>query len=344
MICLAIISSCAHLGKEEKPGLVQHESSSVRCLGYKMTVRAKTSPQEIEQYLLNPDNLSAKTGAYEFAKVSGGKMEKLGDTVKFKFEVAGLSFPLKFTLVNWIPGEEILYLGQADIGVMGFLRFKFKKMEDGTKVTLTYGQEDTKSFLGELSDVVNITEAMAKLFEVEVAQGQAYFDPSLKPEQLLEQGMRGEFYDSFFQYYKVSVWINASPKKVNSYILDPKTWEAWKEKFGHDFGPCVGREYSGPCRARLKILGVDYEFNSFMLSFKNADHSISYWVSDQIIARSQLLMKPEQGGCRFTAIYTMELPPAISQEGGGLLVSMLQLPKYLEQLLIDIKNGSEGIS
>jgi len=343
--CVASCLNCAHLKKKQAPqALVQHRSSTVRFIGYKLAVRTKASPQEVEEYLLNPANIEAKAGAYEFKMVSQNKLEKLGDDASFKFEVAGLSFPLKFTMVYRKPGEEIWWLGQADIGVMGFLRFKYKEMEGGTRLDLTYENEDPDTFVGGLTEAINLQEAIVRLLEVEIAKGQEYFDPSMKVEELLEKGLRGQFYDSFFQTYEASIRINASPKKVSEYLYDPQTRLILKEKYGLDFGSCFFTGEPGPCPAKLKVMGLEYDFDCFPAAHNYGKNISAYWVSRLLIARVNMSIKPEKGGSRLTMAYEMELPSRISQEGGSLLMSVMAVPDYLEKDLIVIKNDLEGMN
>jgi len=341
ILSLLFSYNCAHLRKKPQTG-VEHQSATARFIGYKLTVRVKASPREIEQYLLNPENLECKAGTYALKMISRSQIEKLGDTARFKFEVAKLSLPFKFTFVYFKPGEEIWFLGQADIGVMGFFRFNYRPMEGGTRISLNYEMEDPNTFLGDLSEAINMPEAIVKLMEVEIAKGQEHFDPSLQADQLLKKGLRGEFYDTFFQTHQASIWINASPKRVQEYICNPQSRVTLWEKYGFDFGPCFISGEPGPWPVKFKIMGIQYDYDSFPASYKYGEHVSAYWVNRMGIARLNMTFKPDQGGTRFSFADMIELPAGIAEGGGNLIMSIMQVPAALEKDLLGIKNEVEG--
>ena len=107
-------------------------------------------------------------------------------------------------------------------------------------------------------------------------------------------------------------------------------------------GNCAITAKTEPCQIRMKIFGLDYNFNSFMVSSKPGEQIASYWASEQLISHNQLLMKPERGGTRFSFVYVMEVPQAMSTEGTNLIMSMTNLPQYIEKVLTEIKNNVEG--
>lgn len=189
-----------------------------------------------------------------------------------------------------------------------------------------------------------LKEAIAGISEKIIARGQAHFDPLLSEEKLLQKGIRGEFFDSFFQGQTQSVWVRANPSKIADYLLNPETWENYQRKYGVNFSSCMVSSKPGPCPMQFKLFGMDYDINAFPTSYQYAENSISYWVARQMIARFKILLKPERGGTRLTVNYIMELPPSLSSEGAALLLNIMQMPKLLERLLLNVKNDTEGVS
>jgi len=333
---------CAHLRKKPSTG-VEHQSATARFIGYKVTVRVKATPRQVEEYLLKPENLTAKAGIYELEMASKNQTMRMGEACHFKFKVAKMSFPCNFTLVYLKPGEELWFLGQADIGVMGLIRFHYKAMEGGTRIVVNYENEDPDTVVGGLAEAVNLPEAIVRLIEVEVAKGQEHFDPSVPVSELLKKGLRGEFYDAFFQSHQASVWLNAPPHKVQEYLYDPQSWVLLREKYEmFDFGPCFINGDPGPCPVRVKIRGMTFDFDSFPAPSKYGENLSAYWVNRMGIVRVNFTLKPEQGGTRFSFADMLELPSGITEEGGNLMMTIMQVPATVEKVLLGVKNEIEG--
>ena len=171
---------------------------------------------------------------------------------------------------------------------------------------------------------------------------QAQFDPLVKPEDVLAKGNLGEFYNSFYQGEQLSVWINASPRKVQEYLNDPRTWQKWKDKYGYDFGQCLAEAKPGVCKAKIRILGADTNIDSFAGRMKYGEYSTAYWVSKPMMSRVHVMLKPDQGGTEFEFQYMTQLPYVSSDQQADLMMSMLMLPKVLEEFMMDIKKDNEG--
>jgi hypothetical protein len=347
-LCMALIAmlsaslSCAHFKKKESKTQVTHQDFTPHFVGYKVSVKTKTAPQQLEEYLLDPKNLEANKGAFKVKILSTKKLEKLGDRIDLRFDVAGIHFPGQLILVDRKPGEKIMLIGQIQIGAMAKMTLDFTKLADGTKVTIAYEVEDVTSMIGSLADIVNFKDVIAKVTEEELARCQAHFDPSLNMDELMASGYRGEFYDTFFQGHTVSVWINKPPKKIMEYLANPKSWESWKERTGNDFGACIAVENPGPCPMRLNAGGVKVPLTSYSASFKYAEHSYAYSIMGGLVIRIRINLKPENGGSVLTFSYLMELPVNLSEEGGALLVRIMQVPKFLEEIMVMMKSDLEG--
>jgi len=334
--------NCAHFKKKESKTQVTHQDFTSHFVGYKVSVKSKAFPQQLEEYLLDPKNLDANKGAFKLKTLSSKKIEQLGDRIDMQFEVAGLRLPGQLILVERKPGEKVVLIGQLQLGAMAKMTLNFAKLADGTKVTVTYEVEDLASMMGSLSEIVNFKDVIAKVTEEEIARCQAYFDSSLNMDELVASGYRGEFYDTFFQGHTVSIWLNKPPKKVMEYLADPKNWESWKERTGNDFGACIAVENPGPCPVHLNPSGVKVALTSYSSSFKYAEHSYSYYLMGGLVIRSRINLKPENMGSVLTFSYLMELPLNLSEEGGALLLRIMQVPKFLEELMLLIRNDLEG--
>ena len=337
---LLLGSTCA---KKKPVGGVEHQSRSVPFTGYKITVEVKARPEQVEEWLLDFRNLDLPAGAYRMRVLSGNQMEKLGDSVDGRVEIAGVGIPGKVILIYRKPGSEMWFLFNGKSAGLGILRYYFKEIPSGTRVSMKFEVGELDPFLKSLAEG-SLRQAIAGIVEKAIAAGQAHFDPSVTPEQLMEKGIRGEFYDTFYQGHQAAVWINARPKKVADYLVNPETWEKYRGRYGLDFSKCMVAENAKPCPMKFKVFGMDYDINTFPTSYKYADNSESFWVAKQMIARFKITLRPERGGTRLTVDYIMELPPSFSQEGGTLLMNILQIPDLLGRLLVNVKNDNEHAS
>ena len=170
--------SCAKNLKEKRE-TIQHRSYTTRFIGYKTTVEVKASPEQLEQYLMNPKNIILSTDKVQTEVLSENKFEKLGDTSDYQIELLGIAIQLKSVLVYYQPGQALWYLSQGK-GIkrgLTFLRLQMEPAEKITRVTLYYHlDEEVASFvLKGLIDIINLPETMAEAAEIEVAQMQVHF-------------------------------------------------------------------------------------------------------------------------------------------------------------------------
>jgi len=327
--------------KKEQQGLVVQQSSAVRFAGYKNTVLWQGSPAEVDEYLRNPKYWDMKVGIYKFKPLSEAPVLKLGDGFKGKFELGKVALNAKFVMVNYKPGQEIWYLVNLENRLFVVLRFNLKESQKHTKVAVT-GNSDISTGMGELLEVINLPEMLAKLVDGEVVKGQAHFDPTVNIEEALGSGNLGEFYESLLQQYQGSILINASLKKVNEYLVKPECWELFKSKYGIELSNCFIKGEPGPCPVKISLMGADYEFNTFTADYKYTDHMTSYGVLGQLICRFQIATKTEGSNTRLYLTFATELPSSVSSDAGDMFMSIMQLPKFLEQLLVNTKTAVEG--
>lgn len=342
VLSLLLSAACAKKAGKKPSGVV-HQSSTVRFTGYKITVEAKAPPAEVEQWLRDWRNLDAAAGPYRLRILSQNKIEKLGDSVDGRVEIAGVGMTGKIILVHRKPASQLWFLFNGARTGLGMLRYEFKEIPAGTRVSLRFEVGELDPFLAGLAGD-SLQQAVGRLMEKGIANGQAYFDPSLSAEELMARGIRGEFYNTFYQGHRTEVWINSPPEKIADYLLNPDVWQAYKEKYGTDFSKCMVSASAEPCPMKFKIFGMDYDITSFPTSYQYADNSVSFWLAKQMIARFKILLQPESGGARLTVDYIMELPPSFAQEGGPLLMNIIQIPSMLEQLLSNVKKDVENPS
>ena len=62
------------------------------------------------------------------------------------------------------------------------------------------------------------------------------------------------------------------------------------------------------------------------------------------MSRVETTLKPESGGTQFIFQYMAEVPYVYSEQEGDLVLGMVQLPKILEEFMLDIKKDVEGVS
>jgi len=343
VLALMVFAGCATL-KKKKAGQapVEHESSTVRFTGYKTMVKVRASPAEVEQYVLELDPFTVDSANYNLKMHSPKKMEKPGDSAEIKAEVLKIPLSGKFILAHQKPGEELWFIAQLPQSIMGVVRLNLKETEAGTIMSVKIELQDLNPLFSQFFEAVNVQELMAKMIERGVARGQAHFDPSVTAGQLLEKGIRGEFYDTFYQGHKVSVWINASQKRVDDYLTDPKNWETYKQKYGLELTHCLLSHNPGPCPTRVRLFGIEYPIDSFPAGSRPGDLMSAYWVQKLIFCRIEIHTAAEQGGTRMSLKYLTDMPAGISEEGGNIIMSFLQVPQYVEQILSNVKKEVEG--
>jgi len=224
-----------------------------------------------------------------------------------------------------------------------------KEMRQGTKLTVNWEVEEqiVTSALKGISEMVDIPKMVAEVMEMGIARAQVYFDPSLKVKELLEKGIRGDFYDVFYQANQFSIWINVAPDKLAKLLTNSKTWETWKEKYNVDFGQCWVKKNLGPCPIQFNFPLIKLEANSFAGTYEYPEYIFSWWVFQRFKfnSRLQTFIKPESGGTRVIfdlALEPVAITPAFP-ELANLLMAAGEMEKTLEQILIDLKTQMEKI-
>jgi hypothetical protein len=251
-------------------------------------------------------------------------------------------------LVNYKPGSEIWYFFTGENGVLADLKLQFEPFQGGTKVHLKYENEDLSPGLQEVQESLNTKEMMAQAMEWGIAKGQQHFDPSISPDDLLKEGIRGEFYDPIYDAFKASIWINAPPKKVYEYIQ-----AAGMKKYEKEYGSWMGKLFftrdKGPIPARIDTDGINLGLTGFpALSTygrgKRGYHSTGYLMpaSHSFITKNQVTVKAKKGGTELTVNYLVSSSRVISTELYDLAVLETQLPAPVDRFLQSVKQDMEG--
>jgi hypothetical protein len=342
VLSLVIASGCASLKKKPAPSAgVEHKKVDVSFVGYKTTVSVKASPAEIEKYMLNVTNLSARVGSHNFQVTSSKPLAKVGDAAEFRDTIMGVASTGKFILAHYRPGVEVLYLSQIGGNHISLMRMEYSPIGDSTRVTIKYELERPRSFKTKLGDLVNVQNEMAKLIDHEIVAIQIKFDPSLRTEDLLAKGRLGEFYDAFLSGEEVSVFINCDPDKAARFLADPGTWRRWKEQSGYDFGQCLAGGQPGPCPVNMRVQGEDLKIASFGGQFSAGKYSTAYWVYPPAVMGLEVSLAPEQGATRMTARYLIDAPLDAAGASSGLMMTIMAVPQAIEQFMLGVKKDLE---
>jgi len=324
---------------------VTHEPSTVKFWGYKVTVLVAATPEELEGYITDADKLKQEVGGIKIERVSGERMTKIGDSSNYVIKVPGLPVPYRLTMIHYQPLQEIWYMSEtANEFLVSVLRYQMKKVKDGTILTVRFElQEPQGPLLKQVSEQLNLQALMVKGTEQGTAMIQAYFDKSLTLDGLMKKGLRGEYYVSFFSAEKVGAFINAPPEKVHKYLTSPETWGKWEDSYKvYNMGQCLTSLASGACEAKINIMGAEYKLDFMSANYEPGKYTSCYFTSPVAgVGRVQTFLKPKAGGTDLSIEYMVQISqtaPAATE----LLVNLSQLPRTVEQIILDAKTSVES--
>jgi len=322
------------------------ESSTVKFWGYKLTVLVDATPEQLEAYITDTGKLKQEVSGVRIDQVSASrKMEKVGDSADYAIKIPGYAVSYRLTMIHYAPLQEIWYMTEISNELLvSVLRYQMKKVKDGTLLTVRFELEEPRSgLLKTIAEQINLQSLMVKGTEQGTAMIQAWFNKSLTVEGLLKKGLRGDYYVTFFSGNRVSSWIDASPQRVDEYMTSPETWARWEEQFKiRNMGPCLTAASEGACRAEITIMGIGYKLNFFNASYDPGKFTSSYFTSPIAgVGRLQTFIKPRDKGADLSIEYMIQ----ISQSSTGateLLVSLSQLPKIIQEIVLDAKASLES--
>jgi len=341
LFSLTCLIGCANLKKQDQNQPITHKPADVGFMCYKTTIKVKATPDQVEQYILFPKNVTMRSPLHSFIISSDRKLEHPGEMVEFEEIILGVPEGGRFILAYYDPGKEVWYLSDLNEGGISLMRIEYQRIGDSTRVTIKYELERERSAATFLDDLINVQGMMAKLIDQEIVSIQKHFDPEVNSEEILAKGRIGEFYEAFYQGQELSVQVNRPLGKTISYLTDPRTWQTWKENFGYDFAQCLAKPESGRCEVHLKMFGGEKTIDSFAGRSKPGEYATAFWVDYPIFARVKVILKPCSAGTRITVQYMVEVPFIMSEVGPDLIANILSLPQILDQFLLSIKNDIE---
>jgi hypothetical protein len=225
------------------------------------------------------------------------------------------------------------------------LRYHLKRAGNGTVLTVRFEMEEPQTaFLRSFAEAINFQTSIVKGTENGTAMIQAYFNKKLTVAGLMEKGVRGESYVSFYSVNDFSAHINASPQKVHQYITSPESWAKWEREYKVvNLGPCLTMAQAGACQARINIAGIDYALDFISANYEPGKSTASYFTMPIIgVGRFQTTIKPQDQGADLGIEYMIQLSqsnPAATE----LLINLSQLPQMVEKMVLDIKKNSEPL-
>ena len=344
LFAVAATSACM---KQARPtaGQIVTVPSSPKFMGHKVTVLVKATPEQLMKHFSDPEHLRMDLGPIKIAHVSGEKLEKVGDRADYRIQIPGMtSIGYRMTLIHRKGDEELWLMTETTVEfLVSVLRYQFKAVPDGTIMTCRFElQEPQGAILGPVSKAIKLNEQMVKGTELGVAGIQQTFDPSINPDEILAQGLRGESYVIFFTGSESRAYINAAPAKVHQYLIDPATWEKWDRQFKvSNFGRCLAEPGPGACEASIDLL-KDYKFYLFN-SIHEPGKLSSSWATSPIagVGRVQTALKPSGFGTELSVYYMIEVPQ-LNPAGTEMLINLSRLPLTVSQVIADTKTSLEA--
>lgn len=322
-----------------KSAEAKHESYSVRFYGDKISVKVNAPPEAVEKYLMDGKHL-ALWSVLKGAQPKGNQQfRKLGDTVRIEGKFLGVPMGFDMVLVRRRPGQEIRYVYKLSTGGMGFLQFNFESMGKSTKITKKAGNEMSNPFLGDILDALKFTEIAVRSGEKAIVNLKAHFDPSVSVDQLLEEGIRGEVYDKFFQAYRVETQVKAPAEELTRNLSDADFWKSSGGPLHADFG-CLTSGEAGACPAEISLFGELYPADIFVQRDRKSGKVAAYFIFEDFISRAQLSVKPGIGRSKLILDFATEVPAPDSAPNARFLKDLGQLPDEMEKVLVNIRNAA----
>jgi hypothetical protein len=341
--------------KPPPEGVIQ-ESYTIRLMGYKQTVTIKGSPEELSEFLNDPEKSS--TAMLSGIAIKGA--EEPSEAVEPTH--AGTSFSLKVNLMGFeIPGQlivlkviehKLLWIVWDNPYVFQIQRWESTPVKEGTRLTFKFDTEiPREGILGNLVDALGfmgLADVALKEVDLMLAMIQAHFDPSLNPRELVAVGLRGEPYETFLQADEASIWVNAGPEEVAEYIVT--NLESYLPEMKRE-EECNLEEFINMqkgqiihCPAAFKFLSLDLDLDTFFTWIEKGKNHVFrvYAPGRDNLVFVDFSVTPEAGGSRVKAVVVNEIPGPTSQRLVDIMMALAAVPKRISEFLVDIKQGVEG--
>jgi hypothetical protein len=332
----------------ETPSIIGEESLTRHFKGYRTTVEIKARAAELEQRLLDPGLLQFSTSLMKIELVSGKRFAKPGDRVDYKVSALNFGFKVRATLIHYLPGREIWYAGSGGSAIM---LFKFSLDEQGTVTRLNLSCELLEkggSDFQTLEQLVDLYKLIAQGFESVIANLQVQFDPSLKKDELLAKGIRGEFFESFYVGHQVSEHIEATGAQVFSVFQDPAFWAEFERVSGVKAAPCFYQisEDSAPgaCAVSVPLFGDALVLDTVLSAHSIERYTFNYFYWGD--SRFQFVFDfSEQGGTDLVLFYLTPSANLTNPEMLNLALNFEKIPGLIKTRFLPlIKQRAEQLA
>lgn len=137
-LSLVLAAGCKNI--KPKPSNVNSEIKQydVRYWGYKRAVKIKATPEQVDDYLMDPGHLVLASKSFKLKMASTGKLSKRGDRVEYKAQTLGVPVTLTIYLWDHDPGKEAMLICLLNDSTMGFISYHLRKLEDGTRFSFEF--------------------------------------------------------------------------------------------------------------------------------------------------------------------------------------------------------------
>jgi len=342
LLGVGLFSGCAKKpGEKFEKGVIEHRSYNIRFWGYRRAVKVKADPQAVDAYLRDPGHLVSASKSLNIKMEGSSLAEKRGDQVIFRTQHMGVPITMNLVLWDRVPAQEVLFIFLMNDTLMGFLRYRLRPIPEGTRFDFELEIEETNPLLESLIQTLGVDDMLMKLQDDDVEMMLKHFDPEYQPEKSRE--FLGENFDKLYQARQVSIWINASSRKVANYLASPAFTELVRQNYDIDFGQAFTSRNPGIYPLKVNFLGNATTPDALVMSYEFGEHIFAYWAG-KINARIQIFVTPKSSGSEMTLAYMLESPSSFTVEIANILANTAQIPKAVEQVMIEIKNDIEGES
>jgi hypothetical protein len=328
------------------------ESYGVRIMGYEQTVTVRATPKELSDLLNDPQKMSTimfSGVGDEDALTSSEPLEptRTGTCFPADIKIMGVEIPGQL-IVTRVEEDRMLWILWDNPYMFQIQRWDTRPIREGTRLTMRLDTEiPRRGMLAGLVDVLGLmglVDEPLKAIDLMLAKIQAYFDPSLAPEELVAVGIRGEIYDALFQVHEARTWIDAQPEEVLN-------WATKAENGKKILGELTIDEYHFTLLEKAAIGETVYAPSLFeagllkakidLFTVKKQDSLRMYYSGLGQMGFIEFQAEPENGGSLVTARITMEIPGPLSPQSMEQLMFATGVPKMLLERLIIIKTEVE---
>jgi hypothetical protein len=334
--------------KPAREGIAQ-QSYTIRMHGYEQMVTVKAPPWAVADFLTDLNNivLPGYQSKEVAAIIAEGKKLEPGSSFPASFSRMGIKFAGRMIVIKMDP-ESMWWVFDSP-QFYSIQRWEFQPVREGTRLTLKVDYEIPASLETPVQST-GLLEVVLKDLDLMMANIQASFDPSLEAEKLVAVGLRGHDYQTIFQAYESSVWINSSPEQTvrialehdnligvytamqiegGECIFEPENKKKWDTNRGEPvFCPCI-----------FEVGGFKWKMDNFTTIKPNDPGNVFtvYGVGLGVVVQIKLAVQPELGGARVRMNLIVEPPGSASANMMDALIITSGLPDWMGKTLQQIK-------